>query len=364
VSFCALSTHAVNHSFEVRPYATDLLLTIVILLAARMYLSDDSRRARRWAAVSLLAAAALAPWLSFASAFVLAAASLALLVDYWRKRERQRFVYWAGFNAVLLATSFFVWFVQARHLYYPGLKDEWTIVWGGFPRNYAAQTVLVWSLQAPERVAHYASTGLGVPLLLLGMAGLVRCWRRSVEECLLLAGPLFLAYFAALAGKYPFADRTLFFLAPCVWLLATEGLLFVAESVPQARIALPVLVLGLMAPGLASTVKFCYRVKPKMEYREALAYVHDQRGEDDAVWNWCTDLNAVYCNHIFPWQPAGGDPADPDAAVHVAGSRPLWVISPDNRVDEMTDPLRSQSVRQTLCRQFLGVKVIRFDPTR
>src|SRR5262249_30320841 len=149
-----------------------------------------------------------------------------------RKRERQRLAYWVCLNALLLATSFFVWFVQARHLYYPGLKEEWTVVWGGFPRDYAAKTVLLWSLQAPERVAHYASTGLGVPLLLLGLAGSVRCWRRSKEECLLLAGPLFLAYFAALAGRYPFADRTLFFLAPCVWLLATEGLLFVAESAP------------------------------------------------------------------------------------------------------------------------------------
>jgi hypothetical protein len=364
VGFCALSTHAVNHSFEVRPYATDFLLTILILLAARIYLSDDSPRIRRRAAVGLLMAAALAPWLSFASAFVLAAASLSLFVDYWRGRERRRLAYWLGLNGLLLATSFFVWFVQARHLYYPGLKEEWTVVWGGFPRDYAPGSVLLWSLQAPERVAHYASTGLGVPLLVLGVLGLARCWRRSSEEGLLLGGPLFLAYFAALVGKYPFADRTLFFLAPCVWLLATEGLLTVGECLPRARVALAVLVLGLMAPGLVSTVKFCYRVKPKMEYREALAYVHNQRRQDDAVWNWCTDLNAVYSEHIFPWQPAGDDPADPDAAARIAGARPLWVISPDNRVDEMTDPLRLLSVRQTVCRQFLGVKVLRFDPAR
>jgi hypothetical protein len=62
VGLCALSTHAVNHSFEVRPYATDFLLTVLILLAARTYLSSRPDRECRWAATGLLLAAALGPW--------------------------------------------------------------------------------------------------------------------------------------------------------------------------------------------------------------------------------------------------------------------------------------------------------------
>jgi 4-amino-4-deoxy-L-arabinose transferase-like glycosyltransferase len=366
VGFCALSTHGVNHSFEVRPYATDFLLTVAILLTAKIYLDVGESRRRLAIAIGLLVAAALAPWLSFASAFVLAAVSGALFVDYLHTRSRGRLAYWVGFNGLLLSTSFLVWFVQARHMYYPGLKDEWTNVWGGFPSDYSPRTLFVWTLLAPERVTHYATTGLGVPLLLLGSAGLVRAWQRSKEDFVLLIGPMILALVAALLGKYPFADRTLFFLAPCVWLATVEGLQYIAERWPAARVVVPVLALGLMAPGVAAAVRFCVQVRPRMEYREALAYVHEHQDGADAVWNWCADLNAVYAEHIYPsWDRAdANDPTDSAGAVRAATSRPIWVIAPDNRVGEMTDPLRSLPLRQTLSRQFLGVQVVRFDPHR
>jgi Dolichyl-phosphate-mannose-protein mannosyltransferase len=364
VGFCALSIHCVNHSFEVRPYATDFALTVLILLAARTYLDAGAVRQRYRSGAALLLAAALAPWLSFASAFVLAATSAAMLVNYLRSKERKRLAYWFGFNGLLLLASFLVWFIQARHLYYPGLKHEWTVVWGGFPGDNSPGTLLLWTLLAPERVAHYATTGLGIPLVLLGVAGLVRSWQRSKEDFLLLAGPLLLTYLGAVAGKYPFADRTIFFLAPCVWLLAVEGLLYLAEKLPATRIAVPFLVLGLMAPGLASTVKQCARVRPKMEYREALAYVHQRRGERDAVWNWCAELNSVYTEHIFPWPDVSraADPADAADAARTALARPLWVVAPENRVDEMTDSLRPLPLEQSDFREFLGVRVFRFVP--
>jgi Dolichyl-phosphate-mannose-protein mannosyltransferase len=366
VGFCALSIHCVNHSFEVRPYSTDFLMTVVLLLITRIYLDAPGVTERRRAGTGLLVACALAPWLSFSSVFVLGAASAALFVDYLRRKNRDSLAYWFGFNTLLLLTSFLLWYVQARHLYYPGLKEEWTVVWGGFPGDYSARTLLLWTVQAPVRVAHYATTGLGVPLLMLGAAGLARSWRRSKEGCLLLAGPMLLAYLAAILGKYPFADRTLFFLAPCVWLLAVEGLLFLAERLPAARVLVPLLVVGLMVPGAASSVRFCLHVRPKMEYREAVTYVHEHRSGADAVWNWCTDLNAVYSEHIYPgWkQESAHDPGDPDGAARVAMSRPLWVIAPDNRVEEMTSSLHALPLRQTLGRQFFGVQVLRFDPSR
>jgi 4-amino-4-deoxy-L-arabinose transferase-like glycosyltransferase len=366
VGLCALSVHCIHHSFEVKPYATDMLLTVAILFVASGYLRSSETRQGRRAGVALLAAAALAPWLSFPSVIVLTACSAALLVDYRSRQSRLRLAYWLAFNALLLSTSLLIWFVQARHLYYPGLKDEWTTGWEGFPRGYAPLAVLSWTLQAPERVAGYASTGLGIPLATLGVAGLVRGWRRSKEEFVLLAGPPLLAYLAAVLGKYPFADRAIFFLAPCVWLAAVEGLLYLAERLPAGRAWVPLAALGLMAPGLASVAKYCVGVRPKMEYREALAYVHARRRAGDAVWNWCPDLNVVYSEHVYPaWGRAGaGDPGDPSAAARTVLARPLWVVAADDHVREMTDSLRPLPVRQTLCRDFLNVRVLRFDPSR
>ena len=198
---------------------------------------------------------------------------------------------------------------------------------------------------------------------MLGVAGTVIRWRRSKEEALLLAGPVVVTYLASLVGKYPFADRTIFFLAPCIWLLAVEGLLYVARRLPVAgALTVPLLVFGLLAPGIIKTAKLCVWVQPKMEYREALVYVHDHRCQQDAVWNWCPDLNTAYFDHVFSWpkDKTVNDPHDAYEAARVAVSCPLWVIAPDPAVEDMIRPLRALPV-QTLRRQFQGVKVLRFD---
>jgi hypothetical protein len=158
--------------------------------------------------------------------------------------------------------------------------------------------------------------------------------------------------------------KMVFFLAPCLWLLAVEGLRSLAQRLPPAAaFAVPLLVLGLTVPGLIKTVKLCAWVKPKMEYREALVFVQGHRCEGDAVWNWCPELSAAYSDHVFCWPRTSriDDPHDVYEATRSVNSGPLWVIAPDTAVEDMVRPLRSLPVRETLRRQFLGVKVLRFD---
>ncbi len=365
LAFCAVSTHCVHHAVEVRPYATDFLMTALVLLFAHGYVNAVNVRERRLWGAGLLVAAALGPWLSFSSAFVLAAASAALFLNYLDQKSFARLLFWLGLNCLLLISSLLAWYIQARHLYYPGLKEEWTVVWGGFPRDYTPLTVLRWSFGRLVHVAHYASTGLGIPLLLLAVIGAVHRWRRSGAEATLLAGPIVATYLASLAGKYPFADRALFFLAPCVWLLAVVGILALTRRIPPpAATYVPLLVFGLLAPEWVNSLKLCAGVQPKMEYREALAFVQDARLDDDAVWGWCADLNATYFEYIFPdhFNPTLIGGSAPNDAARAAVARPLWIIAPNNKVEEMLDPLRSLPIRQTVCRQFRGVKVLRLDP--
>ncbi len=365
LAFCAVSTHCIHHAVEVRPYATDFLMTALVLLLGHGYLNAVCVRKRCLWGGSLLAASGLGPWLSFSSAFVLAAASAALFLQYLHKKGWGRLLFWLGLNGVLLISSLLIWHVQARHLYYPGLKEEWTFVWGGFPGDGSPLTVVRWSLGRLVAVAHYASTGLGIPLALLASLGAMRRWRRSSAEAALVVGPIVVAYLASLAGKYPFADRAIFFLAPCVWLLAVDGLLHLTERMTGPAAAMvPLLVFGMMAPEWVNGLRLCARVQPKMEYREALAFVEDHRLNDDAVWGWCADLNATYFEHIFPCHinPTLTGASAPSEAARAAVARTLWIITPDSNVQEMLKPLQSLPIRQTLCRRFCGVQVLRFDP--
>jgi hypothetical protein len=364
VGFCALSTHCIHHAFEVRPYATDFLATTILLWLAQVFLAACDTTSRRQAGAGLLTTSAVVPWLSFPAIFVLFAVCVTLFIHYLKKRDGRRLAFWFCYSSVFLLSSFIVWYIQARHLYYPGLKNEWTYVWGGFPKDYSAQTLMLWTALTPERVAHYASTGLGIPLVILGLAGLIRCWRRSMEEISLLFGPPVFAYAAALLGKYPLADRTLLFLAPVVWLVAAEGLLYLMERGYRAKVVVPILAFGLMIPGMAISVQHCIRVRPRMEYREALTYVLERRGENEAVWNWCPDLNYVYVEHIFLDCPSkyASDPVEPLGAARAANKGPLWVIAPNNQVENMTESLRSLPLQRSLCHQFFDVQVLRFDP--
>jgi hypothetical protein len=171
VALCAVSNHAMVHANEVRPYSSDFLMTEVIVLAGGMLLTSSlPQSARTWCRNGLLALACLAPWFSFPSVLVLGGVSLALLFDLLTGGGRITWPYWISFNTLLLLAVLSLWWVQARHLYYPGLHEHW-IGWGGFPKDYSPGTLLGWTVRCFIGIGNYGTTSMGVPLLLLGLVG-------------------------------------------------------------------------------------------------------------------------------------------------------------------------------------------------
>jgi hypothetical protein len=363
MGFCALSTHCMQHSVEVRAYSSDFLATILITLLGLAYLrASEASDVFRWGSV-LLMTAALCPWISFTSIFVLLSIGVAAFVQVCQAMERNRFVFCVAFTTLLAASAGLVWFVQARHLYYPGLTEHW-LGWGGFPKDHSPLTVLSWSVDAMVGMCHYATPGLGVPLLLLSIVGLGVHWHKSRPETLLLVGPILLAYVASLLGKYPFAERTVFFLAPCIWLSACEGLMVLWRHLPiRGRLAIPVLVVGLMAPGLVSAAKHCLAVMPRMEYREALEFVEHNRARSDIVWGWCAELDATYYDHIFKLKqkPTIQSGLAQAPAIRSDSSCALWVVTADGGVERVRELTRRLSIQESCRRQFVGVTVLRYD---
>jgi hypothetical protein len=363
MGFCALSTHCLQHSVEVRAYSSDFLATILILLFGLAYLrSSAPHDLFRWGS-ALLVAAALCPWVSFTSVFVLLSFSAAAIVQTCRTPNRHRLAFCVAFTTLLASSAGLVWFIQARHLYYPGLKEHW-LGWGGFPKDHSPATVLSWSVNAFIGMCHYATPGLGVPLLFLSAFGLAVHWLKSKPETILLLGPILIAYVASLLGKYPFADRTVFFLVPCIWLSACEGLMVLEHRLPAAgRIAIPVLVIGLMAPGLVAGVERCLAIKPRMEYREALEFVEHHRARSDIVWAWCAELDVTYYDHIFhPKQkPRLKSGLAQAPTISADSSCTLWVVAADGAVGGVRELARRLSMQESRRRQFVGVTVLRYD---
>jgi hypothetical protein len=234
------------------------------------------------------------PWLSFPSVFVLAGASLAMLCDATRVRRPADWLRWAVFNAGLLTSVLALWYFDARHLYYGGLREHWE-GWHGFPPGESFGGAVVWCLTRLPSMAEYATASMGWPLALLGVWGIAALRHRSIPLATALAAPLALVVLAALVRRYPASDRTIFFAAPCVWLLAAAGLADVLRRLPDryhwVRLAAVVV---LVVPGMSHAVKSLATVESKSGYREAFAYVHEHWQPGDSLWVLHPEVYQVY----------------------------------------------------------------------
>jgi hypothetical protein len=265
---------------------------------------------------------------------------------------------------VLALSAGALWWVQARHLYYPGLNDHW-VGWGGFPADRAPATLLCWTWQCFVGIGHYGATGLGVPLLLLGAVGVAALWRRSRSLAVLLSGPLALGYAAALLGVYPMADRTVFFATPCLWLLAAAGLGTLARF-RNGRLAWAALVGAcvLVVPQAVRTVKYLAVARPRCDYRGALTYVKEHQAEGDLCWVSHPEVYEVYYGTSRPclgvYTPAN------EVIARVRGKR-LWVVSAPatSQIEELQvfpEVLRSAGLTVTKHETFVGLDVVLYEP--
>jgi hypothetical protein len=323
VGLCAVSDHGLMHCCEVRSYTVDLLVTEGILVLTASWLCSASSSEGRSYAWLGAAAALLGPWISFPSVFVLAGASLAIALHVFRQTERAARGQWLLFNACLLLSVAALWYYDARFLYYDGLRAHWD-GWQGFPQG-SAFSVVVWPVRCLLQIADYGTSSMGIPLLLLGLWGVGAVWRRSRPQAILLLAPLAMAMGAAFLRRYPMSDRTVFFATPCIWLLAAAGL----DELLQYR-SKKVVWLGfatglvLLLPGTVRFARDLVLVTPKVEYREAFAYVHQNQSPDDAIWVLHPEVYEVYFGRQHcPLNTA----TTPQVIERIARGRRLWVVS-------------------------------------
>jgi hypothetical protein len=359
-AFLAVSQHALIHASEVRPYTFDLLAAELVLLWSAVILDPAEREARRrWSAAGLLVLAAVGPWVSFPSVFMVGGAILAFAGHAWGRPARGpgwRLV--AGLSGLLLLSVVAYWWVSGRHMYYPSMVEHWGPKgWGGFPDWDGPLQVVKWLLWRPYEIANYGNRDLGIILVALAMAGGVALARRSGPRTVVLAAPLGLATLAALAGKYPLVHRCGYFLLPGVWLLAAVGLAALAGT---ARVrGWQVAGLGLFLVAWQSWRLPGQFLHPdeRLDYRGAYRLVHLHRRPGDRIFS---EAVVVYQTYYPGEAPPLGD-NDLNEALRLAGRQPLWVVIGDNRAD-----LRSRfaAAGAQVARRYhvSGLDVLRLQP--
>jgi hypothetical protein len=366
VCFAALSSNMLIHGNEVHPYCFDLLTMEAVLLGTLLVLTAESPRGRRGGWAALWTLAVVGPWLSFPSAFALGGASAALFWANRRGATRPAWLAWLAFNGLAALSGLSLWYVSARYLYYPGMRELWGPQgWGGFPDLARPVAALTWGLSRLPAIGQYGTDDMGYAMALLAVVGLVALARRCPAVAVAFAVPLLLALAAAFLGKYPLADRTLMFAVPCVWLPAAVGVEVVRRRVlarwPVAALALPAV---LLLPGFLHMTKFVAVERPNPAFREAFAFVDTARDPGDVVWVAHEEVYEVYRG---PQAPVLGADAVEQLTALAARHR-VWLVSslaPAGRGPSLPEAIRGVERVGGHCilRQgFAGLEVALYEP--
>ncbi len=237
VAFLAVSFHPIRHGAEVKPYASDLFVSILTTWLAAEWLMDRSK-VRYLAALALIVPLALA--ISHPAVFVAGAAALALAKPVWDSKSHPAFLTYALF-LVLLTAAFLTLFVfvlnPQNQVHLAGLRRYWT---ESFPPLKSPVQLIKWlvsmhtgSMMAYPGGAKDGASSTTLALLILGATVLVRRGRGDmVALCL---WPFGLALAAAALKRYPYGGETrqMQFVAPAICLLAGAGAASALAAVPR-----------------------------------------------------------------------------------------------------------------------------------
>lgn len=274
VALLAASYFPVRHSTEVKPYANDLLVSL-LLLGFGWSLQRDPRPLGRWFLMTLVGVVGV--WWSYPATFPVAAVGVVLFASGWRAGSRRT----VGLSAVFSVAAGLSWllmmltFARAQQGERGWLAANWE---SGFPPLDRPWKLPLWLLEVHTSgmvaYPHGASRFTGVGTALFVGVGVAAVWRHRLRRplLLLLLGPLPFALAAAVMRRYPYgaSTRLMLYMAPAVCLLAAEGMVATLRYWHSLRRG-PFLTAGLLAlipiGGIVVDVCMPYRRAGDVEYR-------------------------------------------------------------------------------------------------
>ena len=232
VAVMAASFYPVRHSTEVKPYSTDLLVSL-LLITTGWAVGRNIRSYRAW--LALISGSILGTWCSYPAVFPAAGVALFLGVRTARERSIRVLVQWLAyvFMTMLSWTMMFLAFARPQANaagFLSALGDAWT---NAFPPLAKPWRLAWWLLDVhtgnmlayPYGGNHFGS----VLTTTVVVAGCIRMGRRRVRRplLLLLLSPLPFAMIAAALHRYPYgtSTRVMLYMAPAFCLLIGEGII-------------------------------------------------------------------------------------------------------------------------------------------
>jgi hypothetical protein len=349
VGIFATAFYPVRHAAEIKPYASDLLASLILLVLAVEWWRTPTR-SRAWWALTALVPILLA--LSYPAVFVAAGLAVALAPSVFRLGLGRVRLAFLVYNVILIASFLSIYF-SATVFQSSTLREgyRWGYWSAAFPPWAEPWRVPIWllgvhsgnTLAYPLGGERGGSTATLVAVV-LGILAMLR--RRRRTPLALLLCPCVMGLAAAGLGQYPYggAPRLTQYLVPSICLLTGLGAsVVVARLSPGARRrrALGLSLTLLAAIGVFLVVRDLfepYRVRGDLETRQfAWRFWHQNSGEvgvvcvkSDLGLNfqphlWNRGMSAVYLFHraMFARPRPRSDEFDPTIAGGVRRSARL-----------------------------------------
>jgi hypothetical protein len=240
VAIFAVSFHPIRHAAEVKPYASDLLVALVLLAIAFRWRRTPDGALWLWL---LVAAAPLAIGLSHPALFIAVGISLGLVIPVWKERRSSIWAPFLAYQLTVAGTFLGLYALSTRfqeQLALKGLRTYWA---ASFPPLDSLPHLIRW-LVAVHTGTMFAYPGGGrggqsAATFLAVVAGAAWLWRRGRRGVvMMLLAPFALALGAAVLRRYPYGveARQMQFVAPAICLLAGLGAAWALQALPWRRV--------------------------------------------------------------------------------------------------------------------------------
>ncbi len=308
VALFAVSVAPIRYGAEVKPYATDLLVSLILLSLAVKWMQAPGRLRSLWA---LVVVGPLAIAVSLPSVFVIATIASVGVFQVLSRREARLILAFGGF---LGATGLTIAAMAVLGQYHasPENRAYFLDFWSeGFPPSWRDPVAVAgWLVRVHTGpMFAYPHGGNRLPWLtalifVCLVAGIVLRGRsdRSVAALLVLPFPLAIA--AAALRRYPYGTsvRLAQFLAPSTLLLAAAGAAWLCARVRPVQLA------RWISPGLAIILVATGLCRLADDLGHPYRTPWDRTARDFARWFWTelaadAELVCVRSDLGIPFQP-------------------------------------------------------------
>ncbi len=324
----ALSPPLIRYAAQVKPYASDVAICLVCLLAADRWIEEESPRNALW----LATAGAASIWFSYPAMFAVASVGLIALARLAFRlssaRCRQTCMVFAAW---MLSISCLALFEHRR--FSPDTHTFMLAFWANWlmPHPMSLQSVTSYLVRLGRDCFSYFLHLPKWPVFLsLLCAGFVYLVRRS-QSALLLAVPVLSVLAASMLRVYPFSGRLILFLVPSLYIMMAAGVEAIAASALHA--GTPAIWRAPMYAGVFSAGALLMCVWPlgkaplpyyNSETRPMIAYLGSHRNKDDAIYVH----NMAWAAYLFygPESGLGAGDAIRTSPSSTPGQKPLAVL--------------------------------------